>query len=153
MSKQLKQIGTVLFSNVVTQPVFNGTPTGKYEITLTFTEEQAADAETNGLSVTRTEYQGQTQIKAKLKTKYPLNSKNCVDRSRNPFVDDAGQIREIPRGSTVAVIYTTKPYTAFGGGVANYLQGLQVIEENSSIEFDDYDEPANLSDSGEELEF
>lgn len=149
MSKQLKQIGTVLFSNIVTQPVFNGAPTGKYEITLTFTEEQAADAELNGLAVTRSDYQGQTQIKAKLKTKYPLNTKNCVDRAKNPFVDDAGQVREIPRGSTVAVIYTTKPYTAFGGGTANYLQGLQVIEENSGLEFDDYEDEATEDFEGE----
>ncbi len=150
MSKQLKQIGTVLFSNIVNQPVFNNQPTGKYEITITLTEEQAADAEANGLAVTRSEYQGTTQVKAKLKTKFPLNTTNCVDRTgKNPFVDDAGQVKEIPRGSTVAVIYTTKPYTAFGGGVTNYLQGLQVIEENSMMEFDDYADEAEEAHEGE----
>lgn len=150
MSKQLKQIGTVLFSNIVNQPVFNGQPTGKYEITITLTEEQAADAEANGLAITRSEYQGSTQIKAKLKTKYPLNVKNCVDRTgKNPFVDDAGQVREVPRGSTVAVIYTTKPYTAFGGGTTNYLQGLQVVEENSAIEFESYEDQPEEGFEGE----
>lgn len=145
--------------------MFNGQPTGKYELTITLTEEQAADAEANGLSIQRSEYNGQSQVKAKLKTKFPLNSSNFVGKvatrdangkptSWHPFTDDLNATREIPRGSTVSVVYTTKPYEMMGkSGVSNYLLAVQVIEENSAIEFDDYDEPANHSDEEFQGEF
>lgn len=134
--------------------MFNGQPTGKYEVTITLTGEQAADAETNGLSIQRSEWQGQEQVKAKLKTKFPLNAANCVDRFKKPFTDDMNQLREIPRGSTVAVYYSTKPYEMMGKkGVTNYLLALQVIDENSAIEFESYDEPAAISEEEFDGEF
>lgn len=138
----MKQIGTVLFSNIVNQPVFQGSPTGKYELTITLDPSEAADAEANGLAITRSEYQGTEQVKAKLKTKFRLNEKSCVDRMKRPYVDDMNQLKEIPRGSKVAVFYTTKPYEMMGRtGVTNYLLAVQVIDENSGIEFDDYEDP------------
>lgn len=141
MSKQFKQVGTVLFSNIVNQPVFQGQSTGKYEVTITLDEEQTADAESNGLSINRGEYQGTEQVKAKLKTKFPLNAKTCVDRFKQPFIDENGKLKEIPRGSKVAVFYNTKPYKMAGKtGITNYLLAIQVIDENSSVEFDDYEE-------------
>jgi hypothetical protein len=142
LSTTRKQIGTVLFSNVVNQPVFNGQATGKYELIITLDPEQAADAETNGLTLTKSEYNGEEQVKAKLKTKFPLKGQAFVDRYKNAFVDGEGQCREIPRGSKVAVAYSTKPYTMLGkSGVSNYLHGIQVIDENASFEFDAYEEP------------
>jgi hypothetical protein len=123
-------------------PVFNGTSTGKYELTLTLDAEQAADADSNGLSITRSNYQGNEQVKCKLKTKFPLNSNTFVNRYAKPFVDSEGKPKEIPRGSKVAVFFTTKPYEMAGKkGITNYLQGVQVIDENSSIEFEEYEEP------------
>lgn len=140
MSK-VKQRGQVLFSNIVTQPVFNGKPTGKYELTLILTAEQAADAEHNGLGVTRKEYQGQEQFTLKCKTKFPMNSKNCVNRDKSPYTDDLGQVQEIPRGSEVGVILQPKPYEMMGkSGITNYLIGVQIIEENSALDFDDFED-------------
>lgn len=154
MSKQLKQIGTVLFSNIVTQPVFNGQSTGKYELTVTLDQEQASDAETNGLEIKRKDYNGQEQVTAKLKTKFPLSTKTCVDRFKKPYVDDMNDIKEIPRGSKVAVFYTTKPYEMMGKkGVANYLLAVQVIDENSDIVFDDYEEPGDMSEESFDGEY
>lgn len=140
MSK-IKQRGQVLFSNIVTQPVFQGKPTGKYELTLILTPEQAADAEHNGLGVTRKEYQGQEQFTIKCKTKFPLNTKSCVNRDKTPYTDDLGQVKEIPRGSEVGVILQPKPYEMMGKeGITNYLIGVQVIHENADLEFDDFDD-------------
>lgn len=137
----MKQVGTVLFSNIVTMPVFKGKSTGKYELTITLDETQAADAEANGLSIVRSEYQGTEQVKAKLKSKFIMNAKTCVDRNRKPYVDNLGNLKEIPRGSKVNVYYTTKPYEMMDkSGVSNYLNAIQVIEENGTIEFDDYED-------------
>ena len=154
MSKQLKQVGTVLFSNIVNQPVWNGQASGKYELTLTLSPEEAADAETNGAGLKRKEYQGQEQCNIQFKTKFPMNDNNCVDRYKKPFVDDMQSIREIPRGSKVAVYYSTKPYEMMGkAGISNYLLAVQVIEENSAIEFESYDEPDALSEESFDGEF
>lgn len=146
----MKQVGTVLFSNIVTMPMFQGASTGKYELTITLDETQAADAETNGLSITRSEYQGTEQVKAKLKSKFLMSSKTCVDRLKAPYVDALGNLKEIPRGSRVAVFYTTKPYEMMGRtGVSNYLNAIQVIEENGTIDFDDYEDEDDFEDTGE----
>lgn len=131
--------------------MFNGSSSGKYELTITLDEAQAADAEANGLAISRSEYQGTEQVKAKLKSKFQLNGKSCVDRNRQPFVDDMGALKEIPRGSRVAVFYTTKPYEMMGRkGVSNYLLAVQVIDEQSSIEFDSYEDDEGFDDSGSE---
>lgn len=141
MSKTYRQLGTALFSNIVTQPSYGGTPTGKYELTITLSPEQAADAEANGLSITRSDYNGTEQVKAKFKTKYKPATNTVVDRKAKPFVDSEGNLREIPRGSQVAVFFQSKPYTMMGkAGVTNYLQGIQVIEENSSLDFETYED-------------
>lgn len=150
MSK-IKQRGQVLFSNIVTQPVFNGKPTGKYELTLILTSEQAQDAETNGLGVTSKEYQGQTQYTLKCKTKFPLNSKNCVKRDKTPYSDDLGNVTEIPRGSEVVVILQPKPYSMMGKeGITNYLLGVQVVVENSALDFDDFEDDGEYENDDSE---
>ncbi len=155
---QKKQLGTVLFSNITEFPEFNGKKGDKYEITITLTAEQAADAEANGLSVTKGEYNGNEQFKAKFKTKYMPSPKACVDRYAKPFVDSDNQLREIPRGSTVDVVYTTKPYSMMGkSGITNYLVALQVVEENGAFSFEAYDDAptfqAASEESGEETEY
>lgn len=137
-----KQTGTVLFSNVITKPSFKGKQSDKFELTITLTPEEALDAENNGLSISRSEYQGNEQVKAKLKSKYQLPKSKFVDRYKNPFIDESGNLREIPRGSRVNVYYNTQEYDMPNGTVvANYLEAIQVIEENSDIDFDDYEEP------------
>lgn len=149
-----KQFGTVLFSNIVTQPSFNGAPTGKYELTVTLTEEQAADAETNGVSIQRSDYNGQTQCKAKFKTKFQPAKGTVVDRYKNPYVDDSGNLKEIPRGSEVCVHCDMKPYEMMGKkGVTNYLRAIQIVSENSGVEFDDYSEELDLSDGEDSGEY
>lgn len=80
-----------------------------------------------------------------------LNAKTCVDRLKAPYTDELGALKEIPRGSKVAVYYTTKPYEMMGRkGVSNYLLAVQVIDENSDIEFDDYEDDAEYA---EDVEF
>ena len=136
-----KQFGTVLFSNLTTFPLFNGKPTDKYEITITLDDTQAADAEVNGLVTRADEYQGNTQTKAKFKTKFKLKNSNLVDRLRKAFVDDMGNLREIPRGSKVAVFYTQRDLDMPSGKITtNDLQGIQVVEEMTGVEFDTYED-------------
>lgn len=150
MSKTKRQQGTVLFSNITIKPTFNGKPTDKYELTVTLTEEQAADAEGNGGEVNKSEYQGQAQYKMKFKTKFKLDKKLVVDRYKNPYIDNEGNLKEIPRGSLVCVHYNPVPYEMMGKeGITHYLQALQVIEENSSVDFDDYSEELEVGEDGE----
>ena len=135
----VKQFGTVLFSNIVTQPTFNNAPTGKYELTLTLDDGQYADAEGNGLGVSASEYQGTAQYKIKCKTKFKLDKSCVVDGARQPFVDAEGNLKEIPRGSRVVAFLDPKPYTMMGKtGITNYLRAIQVIESATAFEFEDY---------------
>lgn len=140
MTKYRKQIGTVLFSYLTSSPVFNGKPTGKHELTLILDEEQAVDAENAGLGIKRREYNGSEQVTVKLTSQFKLSADSVRDRYKNPYIGEDGQIKEIPKGSTVCVHYTTKEYNIGGKVIANYLSGVQVIEENSALEFDDYEE-------------
>lgn len=147
MSKTVKQLGTTLFSNIVTKPVFKGKPSDKFEFTVTLTPEQAADAESNGLGITRKEYQGQEQITAKFKSKFQLIKNKVVDRKKQPYVNVEGELQEIPRGSLVAVYCVCKPYEMLGKeGITNYLSAIQVIEENSDVEFEDYEDDSEAED-------
>lgn len=148
--KKLK--ATVLFSNLVTQPTYNGQASGKYELTVVLDETQAADAEALGISYTTSDYNGQTQHKAKFKTKYQLPTNKVRDRQAMPFVDTDGNLREIPRGSEIIVFATCKPYTMMGkSGVTNYLQGVQVINESGDLDFEVFEEPE--MDNSEEVPF
>ncbi len=142
-----KQIGTVLFSNIVTMPTFDGKSTGKYELTLTLDEAQFTDAEANGLGASSSEYNGNPQFKAKFKSKFKLGKKQVVDRFKNPYVDDAGEVKEIPRGSKVVVFTTPKPYKMLGNsGLTNYLNAVQIIEESAAIDFEDFSEELEEQD-------
>lgn len=142
-----KQIGTVLFSNIVTQPVYDGKPTGKFEITLTLDEAQFTDAESNGLGATSGEYNGQAQYKAKFKSKFKLGKKEVVDRYKQPYVDEEGNLKEIPRGSKVVVFTTPKPYSMMGkDGITNYLNAIQIIDEATAIDFEDFSEELEEQD-------
>lgn len=136
-----KQLGTALFSNITKHAEFNGQSTGKYELTIVLDEGQAADAQANGLQVMESEYNGETQYKVKFKSKFKLGAKDVVDRQKRPYVDELGNIKEVPKGSRVLVFTNPKPYTMMGkSGVTNYLAAIQVIEEATSVDFEDFDE-------------
>ncbi len=139
-SKTMAQRGTVLFSNIVTQPEFSGKATGKWELTITLDDEQLSDAQANGFGIVEGEYGGQPQYKIKSKTQFKPNKLNVVDGAKQPFVNEDGEIKEIPRGSRVLVFMKHKGYEMMGKeGVANYLQGIQVIESASAgLEFEDF---------------
>lgn len=142
-----KQLGTVLFSNIVTMPEYNGKSTGKYELTITLDDAQFADSESNGLGVSTSEYNGQTQHKAKFKSKFKLGVKEVVDRYKQPYVDQDGNIKEIPRGSKVLVFTVPKPYEMMGKkGITNYLNAIQVVEEANTVDFEDYSEELEEQD-------
>ena len=67
-------------------------------------------------------------------------------------MDDMGALKEIPRGSRVAVFYTTKPYEMMGRkGVSNYLLAVQIIDEQSDIEFDSYEDDAGYENDDAEF--
>jgi len=142
-----KQIGTVLFSNIVTLPTFGAKTGDKYQLVITLDDGQHADAEKAELGLQVGEWNGQSQVKAKFSSKFKLGKKEVVDRYKNPYVDPEGNIKEIPRGSKVAVFTTTKPYTMLGNsGITNYLNAIQVIEESSQIDFEDYSEDLETED-------
>ena len=146
-----KQQGTVLFSNVVSFPTFNGTPTDKYEVTIQLNEEQRADGEVQGLTIKTKMYQEQEQCLAKLKTKFKLKASHFVDRDKQPFIDDTGSIREIPRGSEVVVFYTQRTVKTPSGTMVttNDLQGIQVVTEQVGVQFDDYDSGFTATETDE----
>lgn len=145
-----KQRGTILFSNLTDFPMFQGKKTDKYELTLLLDEEQATDAENDGLIVKEKEYQGNKQVTAKFKTKFRLKPKAFVDRFKKPFVDEESNIREVPRGSDVFVFYTQRSITMPSGVVVtNDLQGIQVIEEQTGITFEDFDSDLEIETDGQ----
>jgi hypothetical protein len=145
-----KQRGTVLFPNITSFPIYNGAPSTKYELTITLNDEQVADGETNELSYSTSEYQGNPQHKAKFKTKWKPTGDKVVDKYKKPFVDDTGTVREIPKGSEVIVYYTQRPYEMMGRkGVTNDLRAIQVLEESSGVDFEDFSEELSEEDVNE----
>lgn len=121
----------VLFSNVVNEDDFSG----KYQIVVKLTEEQAADAEAQGVKVKTKEYQGDTQHQATFKTKY---RPRVVGTDPKKDYDLEGS--EIGRGSTVSVQYKERPWSAMGNsGVSQDLVAVQILDfaAPNSVEFEE----------------
>lgn len=141
----LKQV-KVLFSNVVNVDDFSA----KYQIVVSLTEEQAADAESAGLKVKTKEYDGKTQYQVTFKSKF---RPRIVAADGKTDLDLAGS--EIGRGSLVSVQYKFREWTAPGkkAGTSSDLIAVQVLQmtpqgamefeasgstDDSEFESDDY---------------
>lgn len=114
---------------------------GKYQIVVSMTEEQAADAEEAGLNVKVKEFDGQTQFQATFKTKFKVLDK-IKGRDGVTIVDLEGA--ELPRGAKVNVQYGFRNWENSQNktkGVSQDLLGIQVLELGSiqKNEFEDMD--------------
>ena len=125
----------VLFSNVTNVDDFSG----KYQIVVSLTEEQAADAEAAGLKVKTKEYDGKTQYQVTFKSKF---RPRIVGQVASKDFDLEGA--EIGRGSTVSVQYKFREWTAPGKktGTSSDLVAVQILDLKSqgAMEFEDADE-------------
>lgn len=131
----------VLFSNVVNVDDFSQ----KYQIVVSLTEEQAADAEDEGIKVKTKEYDGKTQYQAAFKTKF---RPRVVDATNKDY-DLQGS--EVGRGSTISVQYKFREWKAPGGktGTSADLVAIQLIDLKSagSVEFEEVDSEFGEGDS------
>lgn len=109
----------VLFSNVSAVDNYSG----KYQLVVKLTEEQAADAESAGLTLKTKEYDGQTQYQAGFRTKFKpriLGKDGKTDLDLN-----AG---EIGRNSLVSIQYSFRDWTGPGGNTSGTSQDLQMVQ-------------------------
>lgn len=107
--------GVVNFSNLTAHDVFNGQSTGAYSMTITLSEEDAAELAANGVKIK--DYQGNKQ--RKFKSKYEIKR---FDADGNPYTG------EVPYNSTVRLKYKLgQPHPVHG--VATYLEAVKVLEE------------------------
>jgi hypothetical protein len=115
----LKQV-KVLFSNVVNVDDFSQ----KFQIVVSLTEAQAADAESAGLKVKTKEYDGKTQYQVTFKSKF---RPRIVKADGKTDLDLAGS--EIGRGSLVSVQFKMREWItpAKKQGVSSDLIAVQVL--------------------------
>jgi hypothetical protein len=115
----LKQV-KVLFSNVVHEDTFSQ----KFQIVVSLTEEQAADAEAAGLKVKTKEYDGKTQYQVTFKSKF---RPRIVKADGKTDLDLAGS--EIGRGSLVSVQFKMREWItpAKKKGISSDLIAVQVL--------------------------
>lgn len=107
--------GVVNFSNLTAHDVFNGQSTGAYSMTVTLSEEDAAELSANGVKIK--DYQGNKQ--RKFKSKYDIK---VFDDEGNPYNG------EVPYNSRVRLKYKLgQPHPVHG--VATYLEAVKVLEE------------------------
>lgn len=107
--------GVVNFSNLTEHDVFNGQSTGAYSMTVTLSEEDAAELSANGVKIK--DYQGNKQ--RKFKSKYDIK---VFDDEGNPYNG------EVPYNSRVRLKYKLgQPHPVHG--VATYLEAVKVLEE------------------------
>ena len=122
----------VLFSNVTNVDDFSQ----KYQIVVSMTEDQAADAESEGLKVKTKEYDGKTQYQATFKTKF---KPEVLEKDGKSHVDLQGG--EIGRHSLVNVQYSFRDWTSPTGtsGTSADLNKVQVLDMqgSNSSEFGD----------------
>jgi len=125
----------VLFSNVVNVDDFSS----KYQIVVSLTEEQAADAEDAGIKVKTKEYDGATQYQATFKSKF---RPRVVGPVASKDYDLEGS--EIGRGSEVSVQYKLREWTSptKQTGISSDLVAVQILDLKSqgAMEFEDADE-------------
>jgi len=121
----------VLFSNVVNIDDFSQ----KYQVVVSMTENQAADAEAAGLNVKTKEYDGKTQYQAGFKTKFKPRVVGADGNTDLPLTGELG------RGSVVSIQYKFRDWTnpSKQTGRSQDLQMLQVknLESGGASEFDD----------------
>ncbi len=84
--------GVVNFSNLTAHDVFNGQSTGAYSMTITLSEDDAAELAANGVKIK--DYQGNKQ--RKFKSKYEIK---VFDAEGTPYTG------EVPYNSTVRLKY------------------------------------------------
>ena len=107
--------GVVNFSNLTAHDVFNGQSTGAYSMTVTLSEEDAAELSANGVKIK--DYQGNKQ--RKFKSKYDIK---VFDDEGNPYNG------EVPYNSRVRLKYKLgQPHPVHG--VATYLEAVKGLEE------------------------
>ena len=123
---------TVLFSNVLNVDDFSQ----KYQLVVSLTEEQAADAEAAGIKVKTKEYDGKTQHQAVFKSKF---RPRIVGAVATKDYDLEGS--EIGRGSTVSVQYKHREWSAPGNkkGTSCDLIAVQLLRltPQGAMEFED----------------
>ena len=107
--------GVVNFSNLTQHDVFNGQDTGAYSMTITLSEDDAAELAANGVKIK--DYQGNKQ--RKFKSKYDVRT---FDAEGNPYRG------EVPYNSKVRLKYKLgQPHPVHG--VSTYLEAVKVLEE------------------------
>jgi len=116
MGRENKSLeGVVNFSHVTEHDVYQGQDTGSFNVTVTISEEDAADLEAQGVTIR--DYQGNKQ--RKFKSKFQVNR-----------YDAAGEVYEgeVPYNSKVRLNYSLGDKHPIYG-VPAYLEGLKVLEE------------------------
>ena len=107
--------GICNFSHVTAHDVYNGQDTGKFSMTITMTEEDAAELAAQGVKVK--EYEGKKQ--RKFNTQYDIST---FDAEGNPYEG------EVPYNSKVRLKYKLGPEHPLHG-VSTYLEAVKVLEE------------------------
>lgn len=107
--------GIVNFSNITAHDVYNGQSTGKFSLTITMSEEDAATLAASGVKIK--EYNGAKQ--RKFSTQYDVG---------NFDAEGGRRMGEIPYNSRVRLQYDLgKPHPVHG--VSTYLKAVKVLEE------------------------
>ena len=126
MAAQLSTVeGTLNFSNVTAHDVYNGQSTGKFSVTITMDEDDAATLAAQGVKIK--DYQGAKQ--RKFKSKFEIKR---FDSEGNRYNG------EVPYNSKVRLKYVLgQPHPVHG--VSTYLEAVKVLEEAEMTEGDDSD--------------
>ena len=107
--------GIVNFSNITAHDVYNGQSTGKFSMTITMSEEDAATLAASGVKIK--DYNGAKQ--RKFSTQYDVGNFDEVGNRR---------MGEVPYNSRVRLQYDLgKPHPVHG--VSTYLKAVKVLEE------------------------
>ena len=107
--------GVVNFSNVTEHDVYNGQSTGAYSMTITMSEDDAAELAANGVKIK--DYEGNKQ--RKFKSKYNIGMYDAEGNGYNG---------EVPYNSRVRLKYKTGPAHPVHGTPV-YLEAVKVLEE------------------------
>jgi len=114
MSSQVIE-GTVNFSNVTKNDVFNGQDTGMFSMTITMSDDDAATLAAQGVKIK--DYEGAKQ--RKFKSKYAINMYDAEGDRYNG---------EVPYNSRVRLKFKTGPAHPVHGTPV-YLEAVKVLEE------------------------
>jgi hypothetical protein len=107
--------GIVNFSNITAHDVYNGQSTGKFSMTITLSEEDAAQLAASGVKIK--DYNGAKQ--RKFSTQYAVGNYDAEGDTR---------MGEVPYNSRVRLQYDLgKPHPVHG--VSTYLKAVKVLEE------------------------